>query len=304
MLDNVTMSWLFAGLSLFAMAVLALWGRKSPSQGRIDELSSAPPPPKAKEWETNSDPINSRLRKYVEHEEQKHALRQRLIQAGFYNPSSEYWLTVVKAVSLLVPVAIGAAVSLFSSVPPTITMLVGVVVGMFGLLAPSFVLDARKSGRQKKLRRSIPDALDVLSICLEGGMSLPAALSRVSEELSQAHPDLALELAIVDRESRMGMSVGQAMRQFADRFDLEEIRSMSSVILQAETYGASLVDAMNVFAMSMREKRSQHAETKAQQAVIQIIFPTLFCIFPALFLVVIGPAAIQIYETLVLRDPL
>ena len=300
--DNIPTAWIFAGLSLVAMAVLALWGKKSPAQERIEELSSSRPSG-SNVSAGGKDAISVGVQKYVQHEHRKNALRHRLIQAGFYNPNSEYWLTVVKAISMLVPVGLGAGISLITTVPPTITLLVGAVVGMFGLLVPSFVLDGRKTARQKKLRRSVPDALDVLSICLEGGMSLSAALSRVSQELAQAHPDLALELAIVDRESRMGMSVGQAMRQFAERYDLEEIRSMSSVILQAEQYGSSLVDAMNVFAISMREKRSQQAETKAQQAVIQIIFPTLFCIFPALFLVIIGPAAVQIYETLVLKNP-
>lgn len=129
-------------------------------------------------------------------------------------------------------------------------------------------------------------------------MSLPASLARVSQELATAHPELALELAIVDRETRMGRGVGESMRSLADRFDLEELRSMSTVIVQAEKYGSSLSDAMEVFAASMRQKRMYAAETLAQQAVAKILIPTVICILPALFVVTMGPAAITIFREL------
>jgi tight adherence protein C len=145
----------------------------------------------------------------------------------------------------------------------------------------------------------LPDALDVLNICLEGGMSLSGSVSRVAQELASAHPALALELAIVDRETRMGRSVADSIRSFADRFDLSELRSLASVIAQAERYGASVAQALEVYAETMRVKRSQAAEERAQKAVIKVIFPTLFCIFPALFVVVLGPAAISIYNAFI-----
>lgn len=298
-MSSIPLPLILGAITLAAMLALLLIGRKSAGAKRVEELAASQPPKGSTVKKENV--VTSGVRKYVEQEEKKKALRERLIQAGFYSPDSAYWLNFIRAVAFLVPVALGGLVSLFTDVPPAMTLLIGSAIGLIGTLAPSFILDSRKAARQKKLRRSIPDALDVLSICLEGGMSFPASLSRVSQELVTAHPELALELAIVDRESRMGLSSGQAIRKFADRFDLEEIRSMATVVLQAETYGSSLVDAMNVFAESMREKRSQQAETKAQQAVIKIIFPTLLCIFPALFLVIMGPAAIQIYETLVVN---
>ena len=100
----------------------------------------------------------------------------------------------------------------------------------------------------------------------------------------------------------MGRSVAASLRSFADRFDLEELRSLASVVAQTERYGASVASAIDVFAESMRMKRMIQAETQAQKAVIKVIFPTLLCIFPVLFLVIMGPAAIRIYETFVVNS--
>ena len=130
-------------------------------------------------------------------------------------------------------------------------------------------------------------------------MSLSAALSRVARELATAHPMLALELAIVERETQMGRTTGDAMRAFSERFDLEEVRSLSSVISQAEKFGSSVTKAMETYAETLRMKRHQYAEEMAQKAVVKIIFPTLLCIFPSIFVVVLGPAAIRIYQVLV-----
>lgn len=301
-MNAIDIFWLLAGVCLFLMFLLIFGGRDHQADDRIKELADADSS-RPDRFASEAPLYNTKLRKYVRKEEKSRELRNRMIQAGFYDPESAYWLTTVKTVSSLLPVAIGAVVSLFTEIPFMTTMFLGLTIGLIGTLTPTFILDIRKRSRQKKIRRALPDALDVLGVCLEGGMSFQSSLLRVSQELSLAHPDLALELAIVDRETRMGLSPGEALRKFADRFDLEEIRSMAGVVLQAQQYGSSLVDAMTVFAESMREKRAQYAETRAQQAVVKIIFPTMLCIFPALFLVVVGPAAIQIYQTLVVDGP-
>jgi tight adherence protein C len=131
-------------------------------------------------------------------------------------------------------------------------------------------------------------------ICLEGGLSLQGAIRRVAAELRAAHPVLARELNIVQREIHMGRSAGDAIRQFAARADLEEVRSLSSVILQAERYGASLGKALRVHGEALRVKRLQYAEEMAQKASTKMLFPTLLCIFPGIFLVVLGPAMLHV----------
>src|SRR5262249_33661445 len=126
--------------------------------------------------------------------------------------------------------------------------------------------------------------------------SLPGAIRRVAGELRSAHPELASELMIVQREVQLGRSTGEALQHFAGRTDLEEIRSLSAVITQAERYGASLVKAPRVHAEPLREKRLQYAEEMGQKAGVKILFPTMLCIMPGVFIVVLGPAVIQVVE--------
>jgi len=166
------------------------------------------------------------------------------------------------------------------------------------MIGPSFWLDGCKKKRQTSFRRSLPDALDLLVICLEGGLSLPGSLKRVGSELRTAHPVLALELSIVQREIQLGHSPGEALQKMGARTDLEEIRSLASVITQSERFGASLVKSLRVHAETLRLKRQQRAEELAQKAAVKILFPTLLLIFPAVFVVILGPAAFQIMEYL------
>jgi tight adherence protein C len=174
--------------------------------------------------------------------------------------------------------------------------LAGGCLGILGMIGPSFWLDSRKGERQSNFRRALPDALDILIICLEGGLSLQASIRRIATELRTAHPLLAAELAIVEREIQLGRSAGEALHQMGLRTDLEEVRTLASVITQAERFGASLVKSLRVHAETLRLKRRQHAEEMAQKAAIKIMFPTLLFIFPAIFIVILGPAAFQIVE--------
>ena len=134
-------------------------------------------------------------------------------------------------------------------------------------------------------------------ICLEGGLSLSGTLRYVAEDLRTAHPLLAAELNIVQREVQLGLTPGESLRHLADRSDLEEIRSLASVIIQADRLGASLVKSLRVHADTLRVKRRQRAEEMAQKAGTKILFPTIIFIFPALFVVILAPGLIQLMET-------
>jgi tight adherence protein C len=146
------------------------------------------------------------------------------------------------------------------------------------------------------IRRGLPDALDMVVICLRGGLSLQGAFQRVAAELSMVHPELGAEFNINLREVQLGRSTGEAMRHFAERCDLEEIRGLASVLLQAERLGASTINALRIHADTLRLKRLQRAEEMAGKAATKMVFPTILCIFPAILLVVIGPAAFQIAD--------
>ena len=171
----------------------------------------------------------------------------------------------------------------------------GTILGIGGLIGPSLARPPQAGGKWRTA--SAAGRHGGFVICLEGGLSLPGAVLRVANELGTAHPDLAAELLIVQREVQMGRTTGDALRQFAERCDIEEIRNLAAVINQSERFGASLIKALRVHAETLRGKRLQYAEEMAHKAAIKILFPTLLCIFPGIFLIILGPAAIQLAET-------
>jgi tight adherence protein C len=231
-------------------------------------------------------------------EGERTVLRSRLIHAGFYGRQAPAIFLGAKLLLIVGPALIGLFVGLLGVVPTEYAVLAGACFGILGMIGPSFWLDGRKTKRQTLFRRALPDALDLLVICLEGGLSAPASLRRVGTELRTAYPYLGLELNIVLREVQLGSSPGEALQKMGFRTDLEEIRSLASVMTQAEKFGASLVRSLRVHADTLRVKRQQHAEERAQKAAIKVLFPTLIFIFPAIFVVIMGPAVFQIVEQL------
>lgn len=276
-------------------------GRNSRVESRLDDLmgkQQALP-----ENDTVANIARSALPKMAaplvpENEEQRSLLKARLIHAGLYSPQAMPIFLGVKMMLMVGPAIIGLTLGLVGIVPVRISALAGALIGVVGMVGPSFWLDKKKKKRQIGFRRALPDALDVLVICLEGGLSLPGALRRVATELKSAHPLLANELNIVQREVQLGQSTGEAISHLGERSDLEEIRSLAAVITQADRFGASLVKSLRVHADTLRLKRQQRAEEMAQKAGTKILFPTLLFIFPAIFVVILGPAAIQIMEML------
>jgi tight adherence protein C len=230
----------------------------------------------------------------------KEGMRERMMRAGLYSRSAMMAFFILRVTLFLMALGIGVLASRTGAITLQAGLFWGSVAGLAGTLAPSFWLDHVKRARQTKIRRALPDALDVMVVCLEGGLSLSSAFLRIARELKTAHPMLSQEFRIVQQQTKMGRTTGEAIRDLADRFDLEELRSMGAVITQAEQLGASIVKALQVFADSMRLKRQQRAEEMAHKASVKIIFPTLLFIFPNVLLVILAPAAIQIYHQLIL----
>jgi tight adherence protein C len=227
-------------------------------------------------------------------EEERTKLQTRLIHAGLYRREAMVVFLGAKTVLMIAPAAIGVAASLVGLVTLQQGLIIGGCLGIGGLIGPSFWLDHMKRKRQTNFRRALPDALDVLVICLEGGLSLQSGLRRVSSELRSAHPVLATELGIVQREIQLGRTSGEAIRKMGERSDLEEVRTLASVILQSEKLGASLIKSLRVHSETLRLKRQQRAEELAQTAGTKILFPTVLFILPAMFVVILGPAVIHV----------
>jgi tight adherence protein C len=232
-----------------------------------------------------------------DNEEERKLLQARLIHAGLYGRQAMVLYLGVKILLMTAPALIGLAAGLAGLVPVSLGVLVGSVSGAAGMIGPSFWLDKKKAARQIAIRRALPDALDVVVICLEGGLSLPGTLRYVAEDLRTAHPLLAAELNIVQREVQLGLTPGESLRKLADRTDMEEIRSLASVIMQSDRLGASLAKSLRVHADTLRLKRRQRAEEMAQKAGTKILFPTIIFIFPSLFIVVLAPGLIQLTTT-------
>lgn len=302
-----------AGASLLVMLVLLLQGRKGSVDRRVAELSEEEGPRfNAGGFDGGAMALNelagtatlqgareAKMARQLQQHEKKQDLQERLIQAGVYTPNAARAFTVLRFTLLCVPAVLGIVASKVAQLPTFHGILIGLGAGLTGTLAPTFWLDHVKKSRQTQIRRALPDALDIICVCLQGGLSLSGALARVAQELAMAHPLLAMELNIVQRHIQMGRTTGESIREMANRLDLEELRSLASAIHQAERIGSSIATALEVFADTLRLKRHQRAEELAHEASVKMLFPTLFFIFPAIFVVILGPAAIQIYEQLI-----
>jgi tight adherence protein C len=233
-------------------------------------------------------------------EEKKRRLRERMMQAGFYAAASGSLFMMFKLLLIVGCAGLGFLISTMGKLSLMHGIGIGTICGVAATIGPSFWLDRVKGARQMKLRRALPDALDVLVVCLQGGLSIMASISRVANELATAHPMLAMEFKIAERQMQMGQSAGEAIRGIAERFDMEELRAMAAVIKQAERIGASVANAMEMFAETLRMKRSQRADEMAHKAAVKMLIPTVLFIFPAIFVVILGPAGVQIYNQFIL----
>lgn len=276
-----------AGFSVLAIFGLLLTGHSNAtaSGGDADGASSVMVHTGARRFRANKEePKNGEQ------------TRSRLIRAGLYQNSSLMFFYASQIMFVLIPLAIGVFAYGMGLMTQKVAILVALTTSVAGVLLPGLFLDYLKRRRQTTIRRALPDALDVITVCVEAGLSLSASIVRVANELSAAHPLLGMEMTIVHREIQMGKTAGTALRSFGDRFDLEEIRSLSSVIQQSERYGASIAPALRVHGDSLRERRMQSAHERAQKAAVKLLFPTVICIFPALLVVVLGPAAFDIWN--------
>jgi tight adherence protein C len=223
-------------------------------------------------------------------------LQNRLLQAGIYSSSAASTYSATRLAILLGAPIIGIAVGAFGVCQFRSAVLAGAVLGGVGWTLPNMWLGRMKAGRQLVLRNSLPDFLDLISTCLQSGLSFEAALQRVSDELRTAHPLLAGEMSVVQREIEFGKLPEQALRDFAERSDLDALRTLSTFVEQSRRFGSSMAETLQTHADMLRTQREQWAEERAQKAAVKILFPTLLFIFPPILVVLAGPAAIQLQE--------
>jgi tight adherence protein C len=166
-----------------------------------------------------------------------------------------------------------------------------------GFLAPDFWLGKKITSRQKRLERGLPDVLDLLVICMEAGLSLDQATARSATELQSSQPDLCDELGLVVLEQRAGRARSEAWKKMAERTGVDSLRNLVSMLVQTEQFGTSIAKMLRVHADTMRTQRVQMIEELAAKTSVKLVFPLVLFIFPALFLVTLGPAAIVMFES-------
>ena len=167
-----------------------------------------------------------------------------------------------------------------------------------GYALPGFWLANRTAARKKRIHNGLPDALDLMIVCVEAGSALEQAIVKTTDELSLAHPDLAAELRTVHTELKAGKPRIEAFRNLASRTGVDDVRALVAMLVQTDRFGTSVAQALRTHAQVSRTKRRQEAEEKAAKLGVKLVFPLVFLLFPALYIVVLGPAIIRIMEFL------
>ncbi len=227
----------------------------------------------------------------------KDHVRKQLLYAGFnsVNMVSIYFGAKL-FLFLLFFFAAGVLLPILFVLSKLQILLLACLSGYIGALLLSIWLDWRVNVRQKKLRFALPDALDLLVVCVESGLGIAPAIQRVAEEIDISHPELAAELETVNAEMRAGLDRGMALASLGTRTGLAEIRGFTSLLAQTMQFGGSIGATLRVYSADFRDRRLQAAEEQAAKVSTKMIFPLVLCIFPSFFLVAIGPAVIALMD--------
>jgi tight adherence protein C len=221
-------------------------------------------------------------------------LQRKLTHAGYRSH---------EAVAVFFGIRIGCAVLTFALLTSSVLMRPNLLVALggsaAGYLLPTMALGRLARKRQHRIRLGLPDALDLLVVSVEAGLGLDQAIQRVGEEIAFAHPDLSDELRLINLELRAGKGRADALRNLAARTGVDDIASLVAMLVQTDKFGTSVAQSLRVHSETVRTKRRQRAEEAAAKTGVKIVFPLVFCIFPAIWVVTIGPAAIKFVQVLV-----
>jgi len=227
------------------------------------------------------------------------AIRGRLIHGGYRAENALASFYAIKTLSGLLFMAIAIlAVTLFTVLTSFQVAVLVLFAGTAGMMLPNFVLAHQVSKRQRRIMNDFPDALDLMVACTEAGLGLNAALQRVAQELAVSSPVLAEELALVNAQVRAGVDRVDALKDLAERTGVVDIRGLVSMLAQSMRFGVSIADTLRVYAEEFRDKRMQRAEEKAAMVGTKMIFPLVLCMFPAFFVVTVGPAVLGVLKVL------
>jgi len=232
-------------------------------------------------------------------ETEQSLLRVRLANAGFSRPTAVRNFLAIKALALGCGGVLGLMWISLRSAWTGNAWMIPVVLACALFYAPEVILSFIRSGRQDKIFLQLPDALDLLVVCVEAGLGLDQGMRRVAEELNQGAPEVCEELATANMQLQMGKPRREVLHDLGIRTGVDDVKGLAAILIQADRFGSSIGQALRVHSETMRVKRRQLAEEKAQQTAVKMIFPLVLFIFPGIFVVLVGPAAIQLMNNLV-----
>ncbi len=221
------------------------------------------------------------------------SLRLRLVQAGYRRHEA---LTIFFGIRVVFALALFVLFSTPILARPNITLALGGLGA--GYLLPGMLLARVAKRRAHRIRMSLADALDLMVVSVEAGLGLDQALSRVGSELEFAYPELSDELRLINLELRAGKPRAEALRNLADRTGVDDLSALVTMLIQTDKFGTSVAQSLRVYSETLRTKRRQRAEEAAAKTGVKMVFPLVFCIFPAIWIITIGPAAIRFVTVL------
>ena len=225
-------------------------------------------------------------------------LQKQLMHAGFRSPDAPLVFRAIHLASMAVFPLIVAGVCALTARPLQNALIYIIMAFVAGFFLPRYFLRRITRNRQRELRWGLADALDLMVVSVEAGLGLNAAMMKVSTELRDVHNDIAVEFELANLEIRVGRERDEALRNLAERTGVDDLRSLVAMLIQTDKFGTSIAKGLRVFSDSLRTKRRQRAEQEAQKAAVKLLFPLACFLFPTLFIAILGPAAINLMDTL------
>jgi tight adherence protein C len=291
------LAFVFGSLVIAAAALALMPNRTAVIDRRLEELLSGPEPDepvKKPRFEGLIGLVKRVGEKAPRSPKEMGSLRLRLVQAGYRRD---------EALTVFFGIRIVFALSLFLLFATTMLSKPNLMFALGGLalgyLLPGMVLARLAKRRAHRIRLALADMLDLLVVSVEAGLGLDQALSRVGAELAFAYPELSDELRLINLELRAGKARSEALRNLADRTGVDDLSSLVTMLIQTDKFGTSVAQSLRVYSETLRTKRRQRAEEAAAKTGVKMVFPLVFCIFPAIWVVTIGPAAIKFITVLV-----
>lgn len=293
---------IFIGVGLVVWLILGTYlnGEENPAEHRLTMLNQGRKG--AGKTEKRAESFNRALEKASpalakpltpKTEAEMGKLRQTLIEAGFRSESAPMTFLAIRVVSSLLFLFLGGSVSLLIYGFTGTAAIRTFVVGAIGFYLPILILAFLQKRRKQQIFLGLPDALDLMVVCVEAGLGLDQAMRKVAQEMMKSHHTIADEFNLCNLQLQMGRVRNQVLADLGQRTGVDDLRALAGILIQADKFGSSIANALRVQSDSMRVRRTQIAEEKAAKTAVKLIFPLVLFIFPGIFVVLVGPAGIQ-----------